>query len=496
MKKQFYPLFLLLFLFPFFLGGCRNTTSEKAANSIVLIFDTVKANYDTLSFIHEGEGLVIQQGRSVLSFSSELPEERIAPIMKIEKDTVVVNTKAEHLYIRYRYNQVSAMGFIARNGDTVFIDEKRHTPFITMLNRDAKEFDVNYDFYKKARYGSVYDYSTGDFCGFPTILIYLIKKVRPWQPEYGKYAQKYTEELKDEKLWLDSLYSEGLLSDFEYGMYEMRNRYTLLNWQLSSKDSLTVRSYLEAYNDSIYRQNPTGCYSPFYRECVSRYVEQLAHPTDYKQCYDLLTTIDLDLGKLMQEIKLRCLELIIENHSVESSRKYFKMFIGENEDTALTDSLKEKYRFLFDTSVNDSKDIELLSLVGKRLNFGELLESRRGKIVYVDFWASWCMPCLDEMPVSARLREKYADEDVAFVYFSIDRKEDDWKGAMTTAKLNGVEDNYLILNSTTSEVLRELNISTVPRYIIYDKNGKLIRKDAPRPSDKQIDELLEQLLKE
>ena len=58
-----------------------------------------------------------------------------------------------------------------------------------------------------------------------------------------------------------------------------------------------------------------------------------------------------------------------------------------------------------------------------------------------------------------------------------------------------VKNNFLILNSRSSEFISKINLETIPRYIIYGKNGELIHQDAPGPDKKEAVEVLTSYLK-
>lgn len=107
--------------------------------------------------------------------------------------------------------------------------------------------------------------------------------------------------------------------------------------------------------------------------------------------------------------------------------------------------------------------------------------------MYVDFWASWCAPCLREMPHSKKLRENAAYKDIVFIYLSIYDKKEPWEAAWEKAELVNQPHNYLILNSKDAPFIKKHKVKSIPRYMIFDKEGQLLNDNAPVPSDKKLD---------
>ncbi|ADB36843.1 TlpA family protein disulfide reductase [Spirosoma linguale] len=135
---------------------------------------------------------------------------------------------------------------------------------------------------------------------------------------------------------------------------------------------------------------------------------------------------------------------------------------------------------------------QLLNIDRKQVDFSEI--TKQATINYIDFWASWCVPCRAEMPDSKKLSEEYTAKGINFIYISIDENSAAWERAMNQIGLPK-KNSFLLPYFKKSQLYKKYNISTIPRYLLIDKQGNLISDDAPRPSDPKIREKLNNLLK-
>ncbi|QIL40390.1 TlpA family protein disulfide reductase [Pedobacter sp. HDW13] len=121
------------------------------------------------------------------------------------------------------------------------------------------------------------------------------------------------------------------------------------------------------------------------------------------------------------------------------------------------------------------------------------LKDYAGKYLYVDVWATWCGPCKKERPFFDQLASRYQDKNIRFVGVSIDNVNQKQKWLdMVNADTNIAIDQ--LFAGSGSAFVNYYDITAIPRFLIFDPNGKLLQYDAPRPSNTAITALLDQLV--
>jgi thiol-disulfide isomerase/thioredoxin len=103
--------------------------------------------------------------------------------------------------------------------------------------------------------------------------------------------------------------------------------------------------------------------------------------------------------------------------------------------------------------------------------------------IYIDVWASWCLPCGKETPFFEKLKQKYKDKQIEFVSLSIDSKKEDWMEYLESKKLD--HNQFLVLD--TELFLDAYMIKTIPHFLIIDDKGNLIDNNASRPSEERTE---------
>ena len=118
------------------------------------------------------------------------------------------------------------------------------------------------------------------------------------------------------------------------------------------------------------------------------------------------------------------------------------------------------------------------------------LESLKGKYVYIDVWATWCGPCRGELPYMTKLEEQYAGKDIHFVGLSCDSNKSAWEKRIQKGDIKGIQ----LCIGPNSDFMQKYLVKGIPRFILLDREGKIVNANAPRPSDPKTSQLFEQLL--
>jgi thiol-disulfide isomerase/thioredoxin len=119
------------------------------------------------------------------------------------------------------------------------------------------------------------------------------------------------------------------------------------------------------------------------------------------------------------------------------------------------------------------------------------LASLKGKLVYIDIWATWCGPCIAEHPYWDQLKEDYKDQPVAFLTVSIDNTKEPWVKMVKAKKMDGLQ--WYAEGAWSSELAQHFMVNAIPRFLLLDQDLKIINPSADRPSGK-IREVLDQYL--
>jgi thiol-disulfide isomerase/thioredoxin len=137
-------------------------------------------------------------------------------------------------------------------------------------------------------------------------------------------------------------------------------------------------------------------------------------------------------------------------------------------------------------------DFKFQDKTGKEIALSDL----KGKVVYIDIWATWCGPCRKEYPFLKELEAEYHDnKDIVFMGVSVDVTKDKqkWLDFLEKEQMLGIQ--IFAGDAANEALMKPYKITGIPRFILVGKDGKLVSADAPRPSDDEIKPMINSALK-
>jgi len=202
-----------------------------------------------------------------------------------------------------------------------------------------------------------------------------------------------------------------------------------------------------------------------------------------------------DIENIYLTLSYEVSDSIFENKAIKENAKYKLIkeqldYMGPNNVTSMyedfiANSTSQTYVTKLKESMGkwepilagkESPDFKFVTVNEEDINLSDL----KGKLVYIDVWATWCGPCIAEHPNWNKMMDEYKDKDIAFVSISIDNTKEPWVKMVTEKKMAGHQ--WFTENAWQSDLAKHYNIMAIPRFILLDKEGKIIDPSAPRPS--------------
>ena len=195
-----------------------------------------------------------------------------------------------------------------------------------------------------------------------------------------------------------------------------------------------------------------------------------------------LKTLELyneDLMEMQKKSIVNSLKRGISFYNMEKLDVYYQTIVKLAPNDKGFDRMKKKYDRIKNLKKGSpSPSFNYPDTSGENIS----LESLKGKLVYVDVWATWCGPCKAQIPFLKQLEEKYREEEIAFVSLSIDKLKNisKWKDMIVDKELEGIQ--IIADKAWRSKFVTDYIIEGIPRFILIDKDGNLMDPMAPRPA--------------
>jgi thiol-disulfide isomerase/thioredoxin len=118
-----------------------------------------------------------------------------------------------------------------------------------------------------------------------------------------------------------------------------------------------------------------------------------------------------------------------------------------------------------------------------------VLSEMKGRVVLLEFWATWCPPCRASIPGIERLHEKYKDKGVVVLAVSMD--DNGWDAVQSFVKENGIK--YTVLKGN-EDIAEKYQVRSIPMLLVIDKEGKIVKRYLGYGSDEDVERDIKAIL--
>lgn len=427
-----------------------------------------------------------------------------------KSDTISI-PKLNWVTIRIKYLGKTII-YGARKGDSLIITTTPKLQF-KCINETKKQYDTLFFSFMGKRLEPEYlnfkklellTYKTPPPKDSSKPWITIIKKVED-KTFYERYAGLAKKINTQEWSIIDSLKAIGKLSNefaLTYGSIIDANyirRIIECYKQTKKDDYLKILKNRYVFN-AVYLKYDAGSY----KEMLEGYMQNViaksnffkysrtAITFDYKMIFD--SAKNYTSGKILDYIRFTCLKYFKEEQPDSIYHVYFNKFVKLTKDTDYINYFTSPYPYPIESSKRGKNNLLYSNDNSNNRFISDILIENKGHILYIDLWASWCSPCIALIPDMEKLRDEYSGKNIKFLYLSVDENYTRWKTAAATHNLSNYSLSYLFAQPRNSTFLKGLQVNEIPRYLIIDKTGKIIKTHAPQPCTKEVRALLNQEL--
>jgi thiol-disulfide isomerase/thioredoxin len=269
--------------------------------------------------------------------------------------------------------------------------------------------------------------------------------------------------------------------------YEVYRRYAL------EDSTFVVSKDFYDFRKDVDKENRDLIIVPSYHYYLENIYQREANEMTEKAQGDVYVNFLKAVGSKVKDSVIK--ERLLYSYAQQNLSKtgdienFFKTFKKNSLDSVHILNIRKKY-----IEINRLKpgkpapDFSLIDENGKKVS----LKDFKGKYVYIDVWATWCRPCIAEMPHLEQLKEKYKDAPIVFVGVNVNSYKGDWEAYLKTNRVAGVK-LYAGENSAFAE---DYQVYSVPKSILINPYGVISTASAPRPSENELITLLFDRIKE
>ena len=414
-----------------------------------------------------------------------------------KKESIVLNEQKEGEIVLDLCEPTYALLQVGYAKNQLYLEPGKDIDLTLISNEDGSfDFSVNRYIYKGEN-ASINEYLNKEEWQFMADEDFMLDE-EAYLAKLSRLNKVNTKLVKRQKFSKE--FEDNELMRLKYLLYEPLTRYSIQHfWEggtrFSGVEQYGATPKVNAYISTLFVDTKEAWNNYAYREFLSSAIAVLSLPEGGLNLDSQINAINR-LKYLPQHFET---PEILEDLTQRIMIGYIEMTEGEN--------LTPELEYYYDLNVKDeslrsellkrqaiwkklSSDFDIQSSAYHDVN-GEVfnLQDLKGKYIYIDVWATWCGPCCAELPYLKSLEEKFKDKEIYFVSISIDANKAAWMKMVEKEQLGGIQ----LHGGADAQILKEFNIVGIPRFILLDREGKVIDKNMTRPSDPVTEKRLNEL---
>ena len=500
LSKKSCSIILFFIIFSCKEGVVSNFVEKPVHENIVLIFN----NAPEQKLIPAPNGIGVSTFfKNTGSYFDGFDVHLINPERNKIADTIVLTPKIDIIELNLEDGKYDNYRYLLKKGDTITFDYVDLIPKASMdgIDKNILNYDVLLEKKLKKRYSEKIKF----IHPLPFVTYTESDDLQSHKTKFIEFKNKSGElmlnDLKKEEFFLDSLFTKNKIPDYLYNY--RKDLIKIYKWHYLVEYPLLTNNKI----DSIVSNSDNYLHIKLYRDLIVKLIsvryklksihgENKFYGKDSKQAFDSILISSSINSKIKDFLLFEKLKLINKDFSNEDFNKYYSLFKSTVQDSSLINLVNKRYLIDYEKLKKETKRVILSNLKNEKFYLDSIINKNKGNLIYVDFWASWCAPCRAAMPDSKALQNQLKNKDIVFVYISIDKDLDQWKKASGDEGLISHPNSYIAINYPKANFFKELDLRSIPRYIIFNKNGDLSYSNAPSPSSENIRDVLDQYILE
>lgn len=310
--------------------------------------------------------------------------------------------------------------------------------------------------------------------------------------EFQKFASSFLQKNKTPNVYFNKLMADRVDTDLKYLM--AANYFNFGSRLNTTYDSTAnAQAFYKPLLDKKIVCNPILLNSEHGMQLMN-YVFAYWKFSKVKNTKDLITTSFSEYTPMICNDQVKTVYLA---HNMRNIKKYedFVNYVQPYKSLFSSAEMKDAYQNRYEELYLFAKGTQGYNFELKDVNDKtHKLSHFKGKVVIIDMWAMWCAPCLAEKPIMGKIEHDYykGRNDIVFIGVSVDglNRRPIWANFV---KKNGWT-NLELLSDATGSIHKYYKIEGIPRFLIFDRAGKIVTVDAPMPSNPEFKKLIDKTL--